>query len=375
MQTILSMIKKEFLQLLQDRRLLGMSLIAPVMQVIIFAYAANIDVNDLKIGFLDHENSVQTREIRQLFAQSGYFTLVDISQNDREIDQLLESGLVRMVIRFGDNFTDKLIKKDFAPIQLLVDGSDGNSATIAIGYAQGILNNYSQNILLDAIDKLGKKPNIATIDPQIRVWYNPELKSMNFMIPGILGMVILIASTITSAISIVKEKENGTLEQLIVTPIKPIQIILGKLIPFSITSSFAIFLILLVNYFILGAPVKGSYLTMAVMIYVFLTTTLGLGLFISTVSNNQQQAALTTVFILIPPFIYFSGFVFPLENMPIFIQYISAIIPLKYFLEIIRNIFLKGSGIELLWQNMVIIMLFSTVILSLAVMRFRKKLE
>lgn len=375
MQTILSMIKKEFLQLLQDRRLLGMSLIAPVMQVIIFAYAANIDVKDLKIGFLDHENSVQTREIRQLFAQSGYFTIVDISQNDREIDQLLESGSVRMVVRFGSNFTSKLIKKDFAPIQLLVDGSDGNSATIAIGYAQGILNNYSQNILLDAIDKLGKKPNIATIDPQIRVWYNPELKSMNFMIPGILGMVILIASTITSAISIVKEKENGTLEQLIVTPIKPIQIILGKLIPFSITSSFAIFLILLVNYFILGAPVKGSYLTMVVMIYVFLTTTLGLGLFISTVSNNQQQAALTTVFILIPPFIYFSGFVFPLENMPIFIQYISAIIPLKYFLEIIRNIFLKGSGIELLWQNMVIIMLFSTVILSLAVMRFRKKLE
>lgn len=375
MEIILAMIKKEFAQLKQDKRLLAISMVAPVIQVILFSYAANIDVKNIKIGFVDSENTPQTREIRELFKQSGYFDVVSVSETDEKIDNLLDAGGARIILKFGSRFTEKLIKKNEAPIQLLVDGSDGNTATIAVGYTQGILNSYNQKVMTEIIEKRGAKPNIASINAETRVWYNPELKTMNFMVPGILGMVLLIASTITSAISIVKEKENGTLEQLIVTPIKPYQIILGKLIPFSITSSIAVLLIMIVNIFLMQVPMKGSVLLLIVVMYVYLTTTLGLGLFISTISQNQQQASLTTVFIIIPPFVFFSGFVFPVENMPMIIQYFSTIIPMKYFLVMMRSIFLKGVGLEILWKDILAISAFSTIIISLAIMRFHKKLE
>jgi len=375
MQTLLAMIRKEFLQLKEDKRLLAISLVAPVIMVTLFSYAANIDVNNIKVAFVDPDNSSITREIRDKFSQSGYFTVTEVGKDAREADYWLDAGKARVVVVFPEDFSAKIQQRISAPVQLLIDGADGNTASIATAYSMGILNTYNQQIITEIMNTLPVKPKLASVSAETRIWYNPDLKTMNFMVPGILCLVLLISTMITTSMSIVKEKELGTLEQLIVTPIKPWQIIGGKLLPFSITATIVVILLLGVNSVLMEVPLRGNVFALIFLIYIYLITTLGLGLFISTVSNTQQQAALTAIFMIMPPMIFFSGFIFPVENMPMIIQWISVIIPLKYMLVMVRGIFLKGIGLELMWQEALILFGFSVLILWGAIMRFSKKLE
>jgi len=375
MESIIAMIRKEFHQLRQDRKLLALSLIAPIVQITLLSYAARIDVKDVKIAIVDPNPTAYTLEVKRKFEASGLFRVVRVDSHDREAAHLLDAGLVRMVLVLPEDFSRNRLAGKTATVQLLVDGADGNTAGIALGYAAGILGELGQTILTEKFNRSGQRLTLGQAEPRTRVWYNPELETMNFMVPGVLSLVLLIATTITTALSIVKEKENGNLEQLIVTPIKSWQIMLGKLLPYSITATIVVLVILVINHFLMQAPFRGNLLTMMLLVYVYLITTLGLGLLISSVSNNQQQAALTTVFMVFPPMVFFSGFIFPVENMPVVIQWISWVVPMKYFLIIIRGIFLKGVGLEVLWPEFLALFVFSVMLFSLAVLRFRKTMD
>ena len=247
-------------------------------------------------------------------------------------------------------------------------------AGIGLSYASTIVAEYSQNILLESLFKKGSVTMPARVSTEFRVWYNPELKSRNFMVPGVLGLLLMVMTMLLTSLAIVKEKELGTLEQIVVTPIKPYQLIIGKLAPFFLIGVVDVILVVFFASLIFSLPVKGGVLLLLFLSLIFLMTTLGLGLFISTISRTQQQAMMTAIFFFMMPMMFFSGFVFPIENMPTIIQYISYVVPLRYYFVIVRGLFLKGVGINILWPQVLALLAFGGVILSMSVMRFQKKL-
>ena len=293
-----------------------------------------------------------------------------------EMSRLIDNGKAITGIVIPENFEKDLNTRVTAKVQFIIDGSDGNKASIAAGYIQNIASAFSNNIAVENIEKAGIKTSIAgTIEPVSRIWYNADLSTRNYMLPGIVGLILIIITTNLSSLAIVKEREIGTLEQLIVTPVKPYQIILGKLIPFAILGIVSMTLVLSVMTFWFGIYVKGSLIFLFVSSFIFMLSTLGLGLFVSTISRTQQQAMITAAFLVIMPMIFLSGFSFPVENMPVIIQYVTYLIPLKYFLVIIRGIVLKGLGLSELWIECTVLLSMGIFILISSSLRFRKRLE
>jgi len=261
-------------------------------------------------------------------------------------------------------------------VQALFDGSDGNSASISAGYVQGITGEYSKNVLIDFLHKSGAAFTPASnINAKVRVWYNPTLKTRKYMVPAIVGLLLTLITLILTSLAVVKEREIGTMEQLIVTPLKPYQMIIGKLVPFMILGFIAVIIVLTAMRFIFNIPVAGSITFLFFASFLYILSTLGLGLFVSTISKTQQQAMMISIFAVMMPMIYLSGFAFPIENMPKIIQYISYLIPLKYFLTIIRGIILKGIGFAELWGNVLVLFLMGVAILAISSLQFRKKIE
>ncbi|MDP4219927.1 MAG: ABC transporter permease [Bacteroidota bacterium] len=375
MRIIWCIIIKEFNQLKRDPRLRATIIIAPILQLLLMGYAATTDVNNISLAVCDLDKSVTSREFTRSFVSSGYFTVERNVNEYNSLDKLIDNGTVQVALVIPPNFGAFVEAQKSAPVQLLVDGSDGYTAGIALGYAGQIAGAYNQHILQQTISRTGVKPNIGSVNSDIRVWYNPELKSKNFMIPGIVAMLLLITTGMLTAMAIVKEREVGTLEQLIVTPIKPWQLILGKLVPFVIVGIIDVILVLTVGRFWFDVPVRGSVPFLFFCGGIFLLSSLGIGLFVSTVSHSQQQAAMTMQFFIFIPFLYLSGFTFPIENMPRAIQYLTYAIPLRYFLEIVRGIFLKGDGFMNLWPQILAMFIIGVVTLTLSMMRFHKKLE
>lgn len=374
MKTILNIIKKEFLQLRQDKKMLGISFIAPIFQLLILGYAASLDVSDIPLIVCDMDNSAASRELVNHFTATGYFSVKGFVERHEDVDHWLDDGHASIALVIPKGFQRDLGKGISTPLQLIADGTETVSAGIGFSYASMIVSQYSQNILLESLMKRGQIRLPARITPEVRVWYNPELKSRNFMVPGVLGLLLMVMTVILTSLAIVKEKELGTLEQIIVTPIRPFQLIIGKLAPFFIIGVIDVVLVVFVALFIFGLPVKGSILLLIFLSIIFLMTTLGLGLFTSTISHTQQQAMMTAIFFFMLPMIFFSGFVFPIENMPLILQYLSYLIPLRYYFVIVRGLFLKGVGIEFLWQQAAALLVFGIIILGLSVARFRKKL-
>jgi ABC-2 type transport system permease protein len=261
-------------------------------------------------------------------------------------------------------------------VQAIADGSESSAASVGLNYAASVLAGFSQQVLLTKFKRLGAgNLHPITIDPEVRVWYNPELKSRNFLIPGILAMLLMTMTTMLTSLAVVKEKELGTMDQLMVSPIKPYQLIIGKLTPFVIIGLIDTVLVLLGVTLWFGVPVRGSVLLLFGLTGLFLLTTLGLGLFVSTVSKTQQQAMMTSMFFVMMPMNFLSGFIFPIENMPKVIQAITYIIPLRYFFVIIRGLFLRGVGMEALWPQALALFVFGVGILTLSILRFRRKLS
>lgn len=374
MRSIIHIIRKEFIQLRRDRRMLPIVFIAPVIQLIILGYAANLDIKNIRTVICDLDRTETSRDFVSKFTNSGYFEVRDHVYNIKDIDRYLDFGQASVAIVIPRKFGSDILAGKPAQLQIIFDGSESTYATAGVQYATIIVNTYSREIMVNAFARLrGASLRIPSIDPAIRVWYNPDLKSKNFMIPGVLALLLMVMTTLLTALAIVKEKEVGTMEQLIVSPIKPYALIIGKLTPFIIIGMIDIVLVLLVATFVFNVPVKGSVFLLFGLCVVYLMTTLGLGLFVSTISKNQQQAMLGAMFFLMMPMIYLSGFVFPIENMPKAMQYVTYIIPLRYFIVIIRGLFLKGVGMHELWTQALILFIFGLAILALSVFRFRKK--
>lgn len=358
----------------RDPRMLAILILAPIVQLILLGYAANLDVEQVPLVICDLDHSATSRDFSSRLSHSVHFSLKAVITELRDVDDYLEQGKALIAVILPWRMEERLARGETVPLQMIVDGAESQVAVVAMNYAAMMTGEYSQSLLRRRLEKLWPGKKIATIQPQFRIWYNPELKSRNFMVPGVLALLLMVLTTMLTSLGIVKEKESGTLEQLIVTPVRSFEIILGKLLPFFLIGTIDILLVLGVVIFWFRVPVKGNGFLLFGLSLIFMLTTLGLGLFISTVSKNQQQAMLSAVFFIIPMLIL-SGFVFPIASMPRLIQHLTAIVPLRYYLVIIRGLFLRGVGLEALWQEAVILLAFGLTILGLSIQRFRKRIE
>jgi ABC-2 type transport system permease protein len=368
---------KEILELRQDPRIFGLIFIAPVVQLAVLGYAATTDVRNVPIVFADLDRSAGSRDLISRFTGSGIFETVVVVSNTCEVDRYLETGRAWMAVSIPARFGEHVAAGRPATLQVVADGSDANSTNIAMSYATNLITGYAQELIEDRVRRTGLPPQEgggSGIEPRVRVWFNPTLESRHFMLPGIFALLLLVVTSNLSSMAIVREREIGTLEQLNVTPLGRLELILGKLLPYGAIGLIDVLIVLVVIVFWFEVPMRGSFWLLFAMSLIYLLTTLGLGLFISTISHTQQQAMMTSTFFFLIPMMYLSGFVFPIENMPDLIQPLTYLIPLRYFVVILRGIFLKGVGLETLWPQATALFLWGAVVLTLAVMRSSKRL-
>lgn len=367
-------VRKEFHQVRHDKRMLGISIAAPVVQVILLGYTATTDIKNSTMAVCDQDRTAESRQFLQSFTSSGYFIHTYSVDTPREVDELIAEGHAEVALVIPRGFAASLAARQTTPVQVVLDGTDANSSNIRLNYATQIASTYSQNLLLQQ-SAMMRTVASARLVPEPRVWFNPDLKSSNFMVPGVVAMVLMLITMMLTSLGIVREKEAGTLEQLLVTPIKPHELILGKLIPFTVIGFLDVLIVLGIARYWFAVPMLGSIPLLFGLSMLFILTTLGLGLFISTIARTQQQAMLIAAFFFFMPFLYLSGFAFPIANMPESIQLVTYLIPLRYFLEIVRGIFLKGAGVHELWTQAAALFGLGALIFALSVLRFRKKLE
>ncbi len=376
MNTIIKFIAKEFQQFRRDPKMFGIILIAPVIQLIFLGYAANLDVENVKMVVFDQDRTSASREFISRFTSSGYFEIVDNVSNYKELENKLNRAEAILGLVISQDFEKNIARRKTASLQAIFEGSDGNQASIAAGYVQMIVTKFSKDVATEFMNLSGRKISPAgNLSAEVRVWYNPEMKTRNYMVPGIVGLLVSLVTLVLTSLAIVKEKEIGTMEQLIVTPIKPYQLIAGKLIPFTILGLTSVIIVLLAMRIIFAIPVKGSEGFLLLSAFLYILSTLGIGLFVSTISKTQQQAMMIAVFAVMMPMIFLSGFAFPIENMPKIIQYISYVIPLKYFNVIIRGVILKGLSFADLWVNALVLLIMGIFILILSSLRFQRRLD
>jgi ABC-2 type transport system permease protein len=359
------LMRKELLQLRRDRRMMMALIGAPILQLFIFGYAVTLDIKHIPFVVCDRDRGAESRELAGSFARSGYFELRGRMDSPNEMDGPIESGRALMGLYIPRDFSKRLARAETARVQIILDGTDMNSAGVAAGYGGALIAHYTGR------QTGGVRGQVVEHRP--RVWYNPELRSVNYMVPGVICMILGTVMTAMTAMAVVREREMGTLEQLIVTPIRPAELMLGKTLPFAAIGMLDVLVIVAVARYWFGARVEGSLLLLVLMAAAFLLTTLGLGLFISTVSRTQQQAMLTAFFVIMPSVIL-SGFMFPIENMPRAIQWVTYAIPLRYFVEIVRGIFLRGAGLATLWPEAVALVGLGGTIFALSAARFQKRL-
>ena len=365
---------KEFLELRQNPRLFGIVIVAPILQLTMLGYAATTDVKDVPVVVADGDRSAASRALIQHFDASRNFTIVDIVTTVNEIGPYLEDGSAWLALSIPGGYGADVTAGRPAVLQVVADGADSNSTSAALGYATALVGSYARELVLAAPAAAGLAPG-AAIDARIRVWFNPQLESRFFMIPGVLALVLLVVTTNLAAMAIVREKEVGTLEQLNVTPLRRWELIAGKLLPYGVIGLIDILLVTAVAVFWFEVPLRGSFALLLAVSILYVICTLGLGLLVSTISETQQQAMMTATFFFLMPMIYLSGFMTPIENMPAAIQAITYLIPLRYFLVIVRGIFLKGVGVAVLWPEIAALATWGLVVIALAVMRSRKRLD
>ena len=371
MKRVLHLMRKELLELKQDPRLFGIVVLAPILQLTILGYAATTDVKDIPIVVVDTDRSTASRELMRRFEASDNFKIVGMPGSTGEIDRYLDRGEAWMALTIPPDYGRKVGSGQKTTLQLGADGTDSNSTGVAMSYAQTVIAAHVQDLARAAAPGI---PAGGLVQPEIRIWFNPRLISRDFMIPGILALLLLVITTNLSAMAIVREKEIGTLEQLNVTPLARWELIAGKMLPYALIGILDVVLVLIVAIYWFEVPMRGSIPLLFGMCVIYLFSTLGLGLFVSTISHTQQQAMMTTIFFFLVPMLYLSGFIFPIENMPSWIQPLTYLIPLRYFLVILRGIFLKGVGLEILWPQALALFTWGMVVLTLATLRSSKRL-
>jgi ABC-2 type transport system permease protein len=365
------MMKKEFIEMRRSK-LIIMLIIAPILQAIVFGYVATTDITHVPTMICDEDSSVKSRELADKFLNSEYFDVVNFTHNPRDIQKELGDNGAKVCIRIPYDFEKKIKMGQTAVVQVIGDGTDSNSATQTMSRVQLIIAAFSKNVFASktaAMSQIvGTLPSLAMEE---RVWYNPELASANDMVPGVIGLILMIVTFIIMSLSIVREKESGNIEQMVVTPITPLQIITGKIIPYIMLGLVDIILVVVVCGLIFKTPFEGNFLFFLALSFLMIMVNLGMGIFVSTISATQQQAMFSSIFIMMPN-ILLSGFLFPIKNMPVVLQWFTYIIPMRYYMVIIRGIFLKGLGFTELLPQAAALFVYGTVIFTLAIMAFRK---
>lgn len=376
MHALLAVIVKEFLQLRQDKKMIPAMIIGPIVQLLALGYAANLDVTRVPMVLVDQDRTPASRELVERFTGSGLFELAGAEDTVETVDPWLIEGRAQIVLVIAAGYGEDVAAGRAPRVQVIADGTDSNSSGLGLGYASQILAGAGVERAASRLASSPKPPpSVGRYELVPRVWYNPDLKSRWFYVPAVLAMVLMLVTMILPSMAVVREKEIGTLEQLSVTPLRPWQLILGKLTPFLVVGMLDMLLITALVRFLFHVPLRGSLLVLALLTFLFLLTTLGLGLLVSTLVRTQQQAMGLCVFVLMVPMIYLSGLIFPLENMPRGFQIASYAIPVRYYANVLRGVFLKGSGLGVLWPEALALLAIGVTVLTLASLRFRKSLE
>jgi ABC-2 type transport system permease protein len=366
---------KELIQVLRDKRMRITLIVPPIFQLIVFGYAANLDVKNIPLAVRDLDQTIDSRDLISRFGSSKYFEVAIFPQNPKEAEDLIKKGEVVLSVEIPSGFSRKLKKGDTATVQVLLDGTESNTGMIALGYIGQTLSDYSSAILLKRLNQEGMTHfEEAGVELQSRTWFNPNFESRLFYIPGVIASIAFLIPIILTAQAIVREREIGTLEQMMVSPIRPWELVLGKTLPFAVIGILDVIMIALIGVFWFDVPLRGNPLILLLGTLLFLMSSVGIGLFISTISATQQQAQISILFFNMPAFIL-SGFAFPIENMPQWIQYLTYANPLRYFLMIIRGVFLKGNGLDILWPHMLALAILGGLTILFSSLRFRKRLK
>lgn len=365
------MLVKEALQVLRDPRMRFVVFGVPLVQMLVIAFALTTDVNRIDTAVLDRDHTPAARELLADFTASGYFEIIAWPQSPAEIDRLLDSGRVQLVLQIPAGFQRALGAGRTADVQLLADGSDTNSTTIALGYANQIVARYSQRMLAERAGMLtGGAPRPA-VELQTRAWFNPNLESKNYFVPGLIAVMLIVVGMILTSVAIVREKEMGTIEQVMVTPLSSLEYILGKTIPYALISYVNMTLMLVLAMLVFGIRVQGSWLLLYALTGIYILGNLGLALLISVTAQSQQQAVLTA-FLFMMPCVLLSGFMFPIDNMPELVQYAVYLNPVRWYIEILRGVVIKGVGVSVLWRAILGQAVLAGAFILLAAWRFRK---
>ncbi|MBN1850115.1 MAG: ABC transporter permease [Deltaproteobacteria bacterium] len=368
---IRELVRKEFIQLFREKKNLPLLLVAPFIQMIVFGYVVTTDVRDIRVAVLDQAMTRESRMLMDVLNANNTFRITHIVFHPRDLDELLLERQVDITVQIPPDFSERIRQGDSAPLQILADGSMSNISSSRVAYTSTVLNRFNRSLIQEIYQR---KMEYGEIDARIRTWYNPNLDSQNFFIPGIVAFLIMLISLLFTSLAIIREKEAGTIEQLIVTPVKPSELIIGKTIPYIIIAIGQMFMVITFAVFWFAVPLKGSLLLLFMAVCLFLLSSLGIGLFISTLSDTQQQAMMTTFFFIMP-FFMLSGLIFPIANMPQMIQWFTYLNPLRYFLVIIRGIFIKGVGLEVLWPQFAALTIIGILVFAGAVHFFRKRLD
>jgi ABC-2 type transport system permease protein len=372
LRQLIPIVRKEFRQIRRDRKVLAILTVVPAMLLLLNGYALNFDVRNITMAVYDAEKSSQSRELVSSFMTAGYFEYTQHLTDYTTAQSMIDEGKVKLVLVIPPGFSRENLSGRPSSVQLLVDGMDANAATTIIGYAQAVVQQFSQRIVLQNLTRIGKKSYVP-VSYEARIWYNPELKSAYFLVPGLIAFILAITGVIATALSIVKEKERNTIEQIDVSPVTPLGLILGKMIPYAIISLVAAALVLLAAYVMFGVVVKGSFGLLFIATLLFICAALGQGLLVSTISDSQQVAFQLAALVSMLPTMILSGFMFPISSMPLFLQILSNITPAKFYLVIMRSIVLKGVGIEAFWDQLIYLSIFIIIVVTISVKRFQQR--
>ena len=369
---MLTVARKELFHIVRDRRTLAIMFLIPIVQLFLLGYAATTDIEHLLTAVVDADRTPESRELVEAYKASNYFDIEFYVDSEEDLARMVDRGTIRAGLIIPAGYGAAVVAGETGSVAFVVDGSDPTIANAVLSSAQSVGQAQSTRIIEQRMSISAE--DMMAVDVRSRVWYNPEMKSANFMIPGLIGMILFMLTTMLTALAIVREREHGTIEQLMVTPIRPIELVVGKLIPYIAVAFFDVLEVLAIGVFWFGVPIHGSLALLLALSAVFLMTSLGVGIFISTVANTQQEAMLSVWLILLPS-IFLAGFFFPAEAMPAALQWISYMVPLRYMIVIMRGIIVKGVGLEVLASQVGALLIFGVVIMAFAATRFRKRLE
>jgi ABC-2 type transport system permease protein len=369
--------RKEFIQIRRDKATMYMVAIFPVMMLVLYGFGIRYDVKSVPMTVLDQDRTPQSRQYLERFAHSPYFVVRRYVDNYRDLQRDIDRGESRIGLVVSADFGQRLSSRRTAEVQVIVDGADNNTATIAMAYVSQITQSYSSFVMVQQMEALLRQAQltIPAIEAEPRVWFNPNLESVQFIVPGIIAIIMMIVGTVLTAVTIVKEKETGTIEQIVSSPIGRYELMIGKVLPYALLAYVDFLLIVGASYFLFGVTIKGSLLLLLLTAFIYLIGVLGLGILVSTSTKTQMSAMLTAIMVSMLPSILLSGFIFPIRQMPQILQALTVVVPARYFIEILRDIYLKGLGLEYFWKETLYILIFGCATLILAAWRFQKRLD